>query len=61
MPVDLVANGGADEVGAIGVKALLDQQIDVTQVDKTKVDRDLLGVAGLGAEFVDVVGHRTIL
>src|SRR3954467_6195149 len=61
MPLDLVANGGADEVGAIGVEPLLHQEIDMPEIDITEVDRDLLGIAGLGAEFVDIVGHRTIL
>src|SRR5215211_3103637 len=61
MPLDLVADGGADEVGAIGVEPLLHQKIDVAQIDVTEVDRDLLGVAGLGAELIDIVGHVTIL
>src|SRR3954447_1132972 len=61
MPLDLIADGGADEVGAVGVEPLLDQKIDVTQVDVAEVDRDLLGVGRLAAELVDVVGHFTIL
>ena len=47
MPLDLVADGGADEVGAVRVEALLHQQVDVAEVDIAEVDRDLLGVAGV--------------
>ena len=61
MPLDLVANGGADEVGAIGVEPLLHQEIDVTQVDITEVDRDLLGVARLAAELKTLSAICTIL
>ena len=31
MPLDLVADGGADEVGAIGVEPLLHQEIDMAR------------------------------
>ena len=42
---ELVADRGADEVGAIGVKAFPHQEIDMAEVDKAEVDRDLLAVA----------------
>ena len=44
----LVANGRANEVAAVAVEALRYQQVDLTQVNKAQVERDLLGVGGLG-------------
>jgi len=61
VPLDLVADGGADEIGAIGVEPLLHQKIDVAQIDIAEIDRDLLGVTRLRAKLVDVVDHHTIL
>ena len=40
---ELIADGGADEVGAVGVEALLHQQVDPPEVDIAEIDRDLLG------------------
>ena len=61
MSLDLVANGGADEVGAIDLEPLLHEKIDMAQIDISKVDRDLLGVGRLAAKLIDIVGHLTIL
>src|SRR4051812_35281076 len=62
MALDLVADSGADKIGAVRIEAVLNQQIDMAQVDIAEVDGDLLGVAaGLGPQFVHVVGHSTIL
>ena len=44
VPFKLVANGGPDEVGPVGVKTFLNEKIDMAQVDKAQVDRDLLAV-----------------
>src|SRR5206468_6025784 len=33
-----------DEVGAVCVEALLDQKVDLAEIDKSKVDGDLLGL-----------------
>jgi hypothetical protein len=44
---DLVADGGADQVGAVGVEPFLHKKIDLAEVDEAHVDRDLL-VDGLG-------------
>src|SRR3954467_11893655 len=55
MPLDLVADGGADEVGAIGVEALLHQKVDMAEIDVAEIDRDLLGVATLASELNYVV------
>src|SRR5215211_1180323 len=60
MPLDLVADGGADEVGAIGVEPFLHQKIDMAQIDVAEVDCDLLGVGGFASELKHVVGHLTI-
>lgn len=45
---DLIADRGPDEVGAIAVETLRDQQVDLTQVDETEVDRDLLWIPAGG-------------
>ncbi|KZS00515.1 Uncharacterized protein APZ42_003156 [Daphnia magna] len=42
--VELVADRGPDEVGAVGIEALLDQEVDMAQVDVTQVDRQLLAI-----------------
>ena len=42
----LVADGGADEVGPVGVEALVHQEVDLTEVDRAQVERELLGFAG---------------
>ena len=48
MPLELVANGRANQIGAIGVEAFLYKEIDLAKVDVTKVDGDLLATAVLG-------------
>jgi hypothetical protein len=58
VPIELVSNGCPDEVGPVGVEALLDEEIDMAQVDITQVDRDLLTIRSLGSKFVYIVGHR---
>ena len=45
VPIELVSNGCPDEIGPIGVEALLHEEIDMAQVDIAEVDRDLLAVA----------------
>src|SRR5689334_23219689 len=58
MPFDLVPDGGADKVGAIGVKAVLDQQIDMAEIDIAEVDGDLLGFAtALRSQLMYIVRH----
>ncbi|MCY1551627.1 hypothetical protein D9M68_879700 [compost metagenome] len=44
-----VAHGGADQVGAVGIKALLHQQVHLPQVHHTEVDGHLLGLADPGS------------
>ena len=44
MTVELVADGGADEIRAIGIEAVLHHQIDMAEIDKAEIDRDLLAI-----------------
>jgi hypothetical protein len=60
VPIELVANGRPDEVGPVGVKALLDQEINMAEIDIAEVNRDLLAVSGLWPKFVQVVRHPII-
>src|SRR5919206_721938 len=46
--LELTADGGADEVGAVGVEALGDEEVDLPEVDEPHVDRDLLAAFDLG-------------
>src|SRR3954462_4563888 len=57
MPFDLVADGGAYEVGAVRVEAFLRQQVDVAEVNIAEVDRDLLAVGRLRSDLSYVAGH----
>jgi hypothetical protein len=45
MCIQLIAYGGSDEVAAIGIKAFLDQKIDLPKVDSPEVDRDFFRIA----------------
>jgi hypothetical protein len=42
---ELVADRRPDEVGAIGVEALVHQQIDMAKVDESDIDGDFLSLA----------------
>jgi hypothetical protein len=52
---ELGANGGADEVRAIGVKSFLDQEIDLSEVDEAKIDCDLFAVDRFCSEFCNLM------
>ena len=54
----LVADRRANEVGAVGIEAFVHQQIDVTEIDITQIDRDLFGFARSIAELEYFSGHR---
>src|SRR5262249_3927381 len=56
----LVADGRANEVRAVGIKAFLHQQIDMAEVNVTKVDRELLGFAPPIAEPLNFSRHGHI-
>src|SRR4029077_18585759 len=55
-----VADRGPNEVGAVGIEAFLHQQIDVAEVDVTKVDRDLFRLARSIAEPMNFAGHYVL-
>ena len=57
MAIELVADGRADEIGAVGVEALPHQQIDMAEVDIAEIDRDLLAIAVFGPKFLYVSDH----
>src|SRR5580693_4293529 len=44
---ELGPDGRANEIGAVGVEALLDQQVDLPEVYQSQVDSDLLGLFAL--------------
>src|SRR5215475_11275713 len=48
--LELVADRGPDEVGAVRIEAFLHHQIDMAEIDVAEIDRDLLAVAGPGPE-----------
>src|SRR4029079_12785554 len=53
----LVADRRADEVGAVGVKPFLDQQIDMAEVDIAEIDGDLFGLTRFVPQSNDLGGH----
>ena len=55
--LELVADRGADEVGAVRVEALLHHQVDLPKVDVAEIDRDFLAVAGLRSQLMHVACH----
>src|SRR5258708_18006000 len=57
VPLELVADGRSDEIGTVGIESLLHHQIDLTQVDVTEVDGDLLGVGRFWPQVAHIVSH----
>jgi hypothetical protein len=57
MPLKLIADRRADEIGPVGIETVADQQIDLSQINKPQVDGDLLAV-GLGPERANFASHR---
>src|SRR4029078_10051380 len=55
-----VADGGANEVGAVRIKAFPHQQIDVAKIHVTEVDRNLFRVAGSVGEPMDIGSHSAL-
>ena len=49
--IELVADGGSDEIGAVRVEALLNQEVHLTEVHVTEVDGDLFAIAHLGSKL----------
>src|SRR5258708_35019441 len=57
MPVELVADCGTDEVGAVRVEPVLHHQVDVAEVDIAEIDRNFLAVAPLGPQLMYSADH----
>ena len=57
MAFELVANRGADEIGPVRLKAVLDHQIDMAKIDVAEIDRDLFAVTWLRSELIYVLCH----
>jgi hypothetical protein len=60
MALDLVPDGRPDEIGPVRIEPFLHHEIDVTEIDMAKVDRDLLGVGGPGSQFAHIVGQDNL-
>src|SRR5437899_8397220 len=59
---ELVSDGGADQVGAVGIEAFLHQKIDLAEIDVAKVDGDFLVERLAGRNGCGASGwHSTIL
>ena len=58
LPFELVSNGGADEVGTIGVEAVADHEIHASEIDEAEIDRDFLAVGRLRSQLVNVLPSR---
>src|ERR1019366_6631458 len=57
---ELGPNGRPDEIGAVGVEALLDQQIDLAEVDQPHVDSDLLSLLSLTRNHPPAISSPSI-
>jgi hypothetical protein len=55
---ELVADRRPDEIGPVRIESFLHHQIDLTEVDIAKVDRDFLGLRGLEPQLAYIVGHH---
>ena len=55
VPLQLVPNGGADEVGPVAVEPLAHKEVDIAEIDIAEIDRDLLTIQRLGR----LLGHAS--
>src|SRR3984893_7161306 len=55
---DLVPNGPRGEIRPVRIEPFLHHEIDVTEVDIAKIDRDLLSVGGLGSQLAHIIRHE---
>ena len=58
MAFELVADRRPDEIRPVRIEPFLHHEIDVTEVDIAKVDRDLLGIGGLKSLLAHIVGPK---
>ena len=58
LPIKLIGNGRADEVGAVGVEPFLHKEVDLPEVDEAQIDRvfSLSGGFGRSSETL-VMSH----
>lgn len=55
---ELVADRRPDEIGPVRIEPFLHHQVDLTEIDIAKVDRDFLGVGHSWARLRHVTGHN---
>jgi hypothetical protein len=55
---ELIPDGRPDEIRPIRLEPFLHHEIDLTEIDIAKVDRDLLGVGDLGSQLAHVISHE---
>jgi hypothetical protein len=55
--IELIADRCSDEVGAVGIKPLLHQEVDVTEIDIAEIDRDLLAISHFRPKLMYLAGH----
>ena len=58
MALELVPDRRPDEIGPVRIETFLHHEIDVTEIDIAKVDRDLLGIGSPGSQFAYIIGQR---
>ena len=56
---ELIPDRRPDEIRPVRIEPLLHHEIDVTEVDIAKVDRDLLGVGGPGSQLAHIISHES--
>src|SRR5260221_14640331 len=61
MPIDLIANGGANEVRSICVEAVLHHQVDVAEVDVAEIYGDLFTVDGLWPQLMHIGSNHVAI
>jgi hypothetical protein len=54
---ELIANSGSDEIRAVRIKSVLHHQVDVAQVDISKIDGDFFGFRRLWPQFLEIWSH----
>src|SRR5215208_6040939 len=57
MTFELIPDRRTDEIGTVRVEPFLNHQIDVTKIDKAKIDRDFFCFGRLGSKF-PYIAHR---
>ena len=55
--IELISDRGPDEVGAVGIKPLMHQEVDVAEIDIAEIDCDLLAISRLRPQLLYLAGH----